>query len=375
MARPELGDDEIAEVVDTLRSGWLVGGPKVAAFEAVLEQRLAPARVRCLSSASAGLLLGLRLAGVGPGDEVVMPTLTFAACPNAVELLGATPVFVDSEPLTGLVDLDAAERRLRPRTKAILPVHLGGRPVDVDRLNQLRDASGVAVVEDAAHAIGAEWRGGPIGTHGNATSFSFHASKNMTTIEGGALALPKAESAERVERLRLQGLSRSAWSRHGSAAPADYELDEPGFKLTMSDVSAAIGIHQLARLDGFIERREELAQRYDELLADLPLELEPAPPAEARHARHLYAVRIAAEAGADRDQVVAALRDQQIGTSVHFKPLHRFRYYRERYRLEDVEFPVASDFAERTLSLPLHPAMGEEDLRDVVAALHAVLVR
>jgi dTDP-4-amino-4,6-dideoxygalactose transaminase len=372
LARPELGEDEIAEVVDTLRSGWLVGGPKVSAFETALEQRLAPARVRCLSSATAGLLLGLRLAGVGPGDEVVMPTLTFAACPNAVELLGARPVFADSEPLTGLADIDAIERRLGPHTKAIMPVHLGGRPLDVDRINEVRDAYGVTVVEDAAHAIGAEWRGRPLGTHGNSTAFSFHATKTMTTIEGGALALPTLETAERVERLRLQGLDRSAWSRHGSSGPADYELYEPGFKLSMSDVSAAIGIHQLAKLDGFIERREELAQRYDELLGDLPLELEPSPPAGARHARHLYAVRVAADV--DRDDVVTGLRDRQIGTSIHFKPIHRFRYYRERYGLRDVDFPVASDFADRTLSLPLHPAMTEDDLRDVASALAALLM-
>ena len=373
LARPELGEEEIAEVVDTLRSGWLVGGPKVSAFETALEQRLAPARVRCLSSATAGLLLGLRLAGVGPGDEVLVPTLTFAACPNVIEQLGATPVFVDSEPGTGLLDLDATEARLGPRTKAILPVHLGGRPVDVDRLGELRDARGVAVVEDAAHAMGAEWGGRPLGTHGNPTAFSFHATKTMTTVEGGALAIPEPALAERVERLRLQGLSRSAWSRHASAGPADYDLEEPGFKFAMTDVAAAIGIHQLAKLDGFVARREELAQRYDELLEDLPLELEPPAAAGARHARHLYAVRVAPDARADRDEVVAELSERQIGTSIHFKPIHRFRYYRERYGLGDVDFPVASDFADRTISLPLHPSMDDDDLMDVAAALTAAL--
>jgi dTDP-4-amino-4,6-dideoxygalactose transaminase len=373
LAKPELGEDEIAEVVDTLRSGWLVAGPKVGAFETALEVWLAPARVRCLSSATAGLYLGLRLAGVGPGDEVILPTLTFAACANSVELLGATPVFVDSEPDTGLLDLDAVERRLGPRTKAVMPVHLGGRPVDLDQLNALRDAHGFSVVEDAAHAIGATWAGRPLGTHGNATSFSFHPSKNMTAIEGGALALPSLGQAERVERLRVQGLSRSSWSRHGSATPADYELAEPGFKLTMSDVAAAVGIHQLAKLDGFIERREELAQRYDEALAGLPLEFEPPPHPGSRHARHLYAVRVAAGSQVDRDTVITELRDRQIGTSIHFKPLHRFEWYRERLGLQDADFPVASDFADRTVSLPLHPAMREADVEDVSAALGSVL--
>src|SRR4051794_6799110 len=183
LARPEIGDDEIEEVADTLRSGWVVAGPKVGAFEAALEHRLAPARVRCLSSATAALLLGLKLADVGPGDEVLVPTLTFAACANVVEHLGARPVFVDSEPATGLVDLEIAEELIGPRTRALMPVHLGGRPVDIARLNDLRDRRGVAIVEDAAHAIGAEWGGAPIGSHGNAVAFSFHASKNITTIE------------------------------------------------------------------------------------------------------------------------------------------------------------------------------------------------
>jgi dTDP-4-amino-4,6-dideoxygalactose transaminase len=373
LARPDIGEDEIAEVVDTLRSGWLVAGPKVSAFEAALEERLAPARVRCLSSATAGLLLGLRLAGVGRGDEVLLPTLTFAACVNAIELLGATPVFVDSEPATGLIDLNAVEGAIGPRTSAVMPVHLGGRPVDLDRLNAIRDRAGIAVVEDGAHAIGAEWGGAPVGAHGNLVAFSFHATKNLTTIEGGAIAVPEAELAERVERLRLQGLSRSAWSRHGSAAPAEYELDEPGYKLTMTDVSAAIGIHQLPKLDAIIEHREQLAQRYDSVLEELPLELEPPPGEGMRHARHVYAVRLSPEAGTDRDAVINRLAERRIGTSIHFNPIHRFRYYRETRALTDDDFPVASRYADRTLSLPFHQGMSDEDVVDVAAAIEGAL--
>ena len=373
LARPDIGDDEIAEVVETLRSGWIVAGPRVGAFEAALEQRLAPARVRCVSSCTAGLLLGLKLAGVGPGDEVVLPTLTFVACTNVVEQLGATPVLVDSEAASGLLDLDAVERHVGPRTKAVMPVHLGGRPVDLHRLNAIRDATGVAVVEDAAHATGAEWNGVPIGCHGNVVAFSFHASKSITTVEGGAIALPLPEQAERVERLRLQGLSRSAWRRHGTGRPADYELDEPGFKLAMTDVAAAIGIHQLARLDDILDRREELAQRYDAALEDLPLELDPAPPAGMRHGRHLYAVRVAEGAGIGRNELVDRLAAAQIGTSIHFKPIHRMRFYREARGLTDDAFPGASTYADRTLSLPLHQGLSDEDLEDVVVALREAL--
>jgi dTDP-4-amino-4,6-dideoxygalactose transaminase len=373
LARPEIGDDEIAEVVDTLRSGWVVAGPKVGAFEAALEQRLAPARVRCLSSATAGLLLGLKLADVGPGDEVLLPTLTFAACSNVVEHLGATPVLVDSEPATGLLDLDLVESLVGPRTKAVMPVHLGGRPVDLDRLGALRDRLGFAVVEDAAHAAGAEWGGMPVGSHGNAVSFSFHATKNITTIEGGAIAVPDGSLAERVERLRLQGLSRSAWNRHGTGTPADYELDEPGFKFAMTDVAAAIGVHQLAKLDSIIDRREELALRYDAALEDLPLELEPPPVDGMRHGRHLYAVRLSPDAVVDRNMVIHHLAGAQIGTSIHFKPIHRFRYYRETRGLGDEDFPVASSYADRTLSLPLHQGMSDEDVDEVASVLRGVL--
>lgn len=373
LARPDIGDDEIEEVADTLRSGWVVQGPKVGAFEAALEQRLAPARVRCLSSATAGLLLGLKLAGVGRGDEVLIPTLTFAACPNVVEQLGAKPVFVDSVPETGLIDLDRVEAMVGPRTKAIMPVHLGGRPVDLDRVNAIRDRFGVPVVEDAAHAIGAEWGGAPVGSHGNVAAFSFHASKNITTIEGGALALPESAQAERVERLRLQGLSRSAWARHGTGHPADYELEEPGYKLAMTDVAAAIGVHQLARLDAIIDRREWLAQRYDAALEDLPLELEPPPADGMRHGRHLYAVRLSPDAPVGRDTVIDHLAESQIGTSVHFKPIHRFRHYREGRGLTDADYPVASSYADRTLSLPFHQGMSDEDVDEVAGVLRGVL--
>jgi dTDP-4-amino-4,6-dideoxygalactose transaminase len=373
LARPEISEDEIEEVADTLRSGWVVQGPKVGAFEAALEQRLAPAHVRCLSSATAGLLLGLKLAGVGPGDEVLIPTLTFAACPNVVEQLGATPILVDSEPGTGLIDLDRVEAMVGPRTKAIMPVHLGGRPVDLDRMNAIRDRFGVPVVEDAAHAIGAEWAGAPVGSHGNAVAFSFHASKNITTIEGGALALPEAAQAERVERLRLQGLSRSAWARHATGRPADYELEEPGYKLAMTDVAAAIGVHQLARLDRVIDRREGLAQRYNAALEDLPLELEPPPADGMRHGRHLYAVRLSPNAPVDRDTVIDHLAESQIGTSVHFKPIHRFRHYREGRGLTDAGYPVASSYADRTLSLPFHQGLSDDDVDEVAAVLRGVL--
>ena len=374
LSRPEIDEDAIAEVIDSLRSGWVIAGPKVRQLEAALEERIPGAHVRCLSAGTAGLLLGLKLCGVGRDDEVLVPTLTFAACANVVEQLGARPVFVDSDPATGLLDMEDAERRITPRTKAMLGVHLGGRPLDLDRLNALAERNGLQVVEDAAHAIGATWRGRTVGSHGNPTAFSFHATKNMTTLEGGALAVPGLGLAERAERLSLHGLDRSAWQRHGSGSPADYELEEPGFKLTMTDVGAAVGIHQIRRLDDWIERRRHLAQRYDELLDGLPLEFQPPLEAHSRHAHHLYAVRISQEAPIRRDEVIERLRNDQIGASVHFKPLHRFRYYRDRYELDDTQFPAAAGYADRTLSLPLFPAMSDEDQEDVADSLARALL-
>jgi dTDP-4-amino-4,6-dideoxygalactose transaminase len=369
LTQPQIGDAEIAEVTDALRSGWLVSGPKVEVLERMLEERLGVEHVRCLSGCSAGLFLGLKLAGVGPGDEVLLPTLTFVGCANVIEQLGARPVPIDSEPETGLIDLDAAERAIGPNTKAMMPVHLGGRPLDMARVNALRDRHGIAVVEDAAHAIGAAWDGVPIGAHGNPTAFSFHASKNMTTGEGGALAVHSSTHAERVERLAGQGLTESSWNRHGSAGPADYDVIEPGFKVAMSDMGAAVGIHQLPRLDAWIERREDLARRYDELLETLPLDTEPPLRAGARHARHLYAVRVRPNAPLSRDELILRLREANIGSSVHFRPLHYLTYYRERYGLAEADFPVASDFSRRTISLPLHPGITEADQDAVVDAL------
>jgi dTDP-4-amino-4,6-dideoxygalactose transaminase len=280
---------------------------------------------------------------------------------------------VDSEPETGLIDLDDAERRVTARTRALIAVHLGGRPLDMERLDAFRDAHGLVVVDDAAHAIGAEWGGRAIGAHGNPTAYSFHATKNITTMEGGALALTDASDAERARRLTIQGLDQSSWDRRGSRLRAEYELYEPGYKLTMTDVAATIGIHQLARLDEWIERRAALARLYDEALADLPVELEPPVAPGARHAHHLYAIRVRSDASVTRDHLATLLAERNIGTSVHYKPLHRMRYYATRYGLSDRDYPAASDYASRTISLPLFPSMSELDQADVVEAMHATL--
>lgn len=372
-ASPDIRDEEIDEVVATLRSGWVIAGPRVGAFERLLEDRLGVPQIRCLSSCTAGLFLALRCAGVGRGDEVLLPALTFVACANVVEQLGATPVFVDSKPDTGLMDLDHAASLIGPSTRALIAVHLGGRPIDMQRLNALRDRYGLFVVEDAAHAIGAAWGERAIGGHGNPTSFSFHATKNMTAVEGGALALESEALAERVRRLASQGISESAWTRHGSNGPADYDLIEPGYKLAMTDVEAAVGIHQLRRLDDGIDRREEISLAYDAALSALPLELEPEVEPGVRHARHLYRVQVSRDAPCTRDQLIAGMRQLGVGCSAHFKPLHTLTYFAYRYGLRPEDLPVAAEYGGRTVSLPLYPGLSHSDRERVVEGVAAML--
>jgi dTDP-4-amino-4,6-dideoxygalactose transaminase len=371
--RPLIGEEEIAEVVDSLRSGWIGTGPKVVRFEGMLAEYVGAPHCRCLSSCTAALILSLQVLGVGPGDEVLVPAMTFVASANAVEHAGATPVLVDSEPGTGLIDLDRAQAAVTPRTRAIMPVHLAGRPVDMDRLSAFAAQHELAVIEDAAHAIGAEWRGRKIGAFGNLTAFSFYVTKNISTIEGGALMTEDPEIAAEVERLALHGLSVGAWQRFSDSGFRHYEVVRPGFKYNMTDVQAALGLHQLPRLDAWIERRAELWGRYDQLLAGLPLETPPPPEPGTRHARHLYQVLVGPEAPLGRDELLDGLTARKIGVGVHYRGVHLHAYYRDKYGLAPSDFPVASSISERTLSLPLGPNVTEVDQDDVVRALAALL--
>jgi dTDP-4-amino-4,6-dideoxygalactose transaminase len=371
--KPMIGEEEIAEVVDSLRSGWVGTGPKVHRFETLLSDYLGAEHCRCVSSCTAALTLSLQVLGVGPGDEVLVPAMTFVASANAVEHAGATPVLIDSVPGTGLIDFDQAAAAITPRTRAIMPVHLAGRPVDMDRLDALAKGHGLAVVEDAAHAIGAEWRGRRIGAFGNLTAFSFYVTKNISTIEGGALATDDPEVAAEVERLALHGLSLGAWQRFSDEGFRHYEVVRPGFKYNMTDVQASVGLHQLPRLDQWIERRAQLWSRYDEMLAGLPLETPPPAEPHTRHARHLYQVLVESSAPLSRDQLLDGLTAHNIGAGVHYRGVHLHPYYRDKYRLSPGDLPVASSISERTLSLPLGPNVTEADQDDVVAALVELL--
>lgn len=366
---PSIGQGEIDEVVGSLRSGWIGTGPKVAHFERMLEDYLGAAHVRCVSSCTAALFLSMRCLGIGPGDEVLVPAMTFVASANAVEHTGATPVLVDSESTTGLMDLDAAEAAITDRTRAIMPVHLAGRPVDLDRINRLRDRHDLHVVEDAAHAIGARWKGQPIGAGRNPTAFSFYVTKNITTIEGGAIATNDAAFAGRIEQLALHGLSMGAWQRFSDAGFKHYEATELGFKFNMTDVQASLGLRQLPRLDGWIDHRARLWERYDAAFERLPLVLPVHASHAMRHARHLYQVRVRVDAQIDRDTLIQRLHEQNIGSGVHYRAVHLHPYYRDRYGIAPDALPVAHDISQTTLSLPLSPTISDKDQADVVDAV------
>ncbi len=370
---PVIGEDEIAEVVDSLRSGWVGTGPKVQRFESMLADYVAVPHCRCVSSCTAALILSMQVLGIGPGDEVLVPAMTFVASANAVEHSGAKPVLVDSDPATGLIDLDAAEAAITPATRAIMPVHLAGRPIDMDRLNELRDRHGLLVIEDAAHAIGAEWHGKRIGAFGNVAAFSFYVTKNISTGEGGALVTDDPEIAAEVERLALHGLSLGAWQRFSDAGFRHYEVVRPGFKYNMTDLNAAMGVHQLPHLDQWIDRRAELWERYDELLQGLPLRTPAPAEPNTRHARHLYQVLVGPDAPLTRDELLDGLTQRNIGTGVHYRGVHLHPFYRDAYGLSPEAFPVATLISDRTLSLPLSPKITEADQDDVVGALAELL--
>lgn len=378
-ALPEIGEDEIAEVVDTLRSGWVTTGPKARRFEQDFAAFLGGDEVHCIAvnSATAGLHLALEAAGVGPGDEVVTTTWTFTATAEVVRYLGADVKLVDHDPATLNIDPAAVEAAIGPRTKAILPVHYGGLAADMPAILDIARRHGLKVVEDAAHALPTTCGGALVGTlASDATVFSFYANKTITTGEGGMLVTRDAELAKRARVMRLHGMSRDAFDRFTAKVPSwYYEIVAPGFKYNLTDIAAALGIHQLKRAHAFQQRRAAIAARYDELLAGLPLLLPPKPAAGDVHAWHLYPVRLTDEAGVTRERFIEKMFEQGIGCSVHYIPLHLHPYWRERYGLDPAQFPQAQRTYERIASLPIYTRMTDADVERVAAAVRVALGR
>jgi dTDP-4-amino-4,6-dideoxygalactose transaminase len=377
-ALPDIGEEEIAEVVDTLRSGWLTTGPKAKRFEDDFAAFLGDARLHCLAvnSATAGLHLALEALGVGPGDEVITTTHTFTATAEVVRYLGADVVLVDIDPQTLCIDVDAVEAAITPRTRAVIPVHYGGLAADMQRLLALAQRRGLKVVEDAAHALPTTCGGQLIGTlSSDATVFSFYANKTITTGEGGMVVTRDDALAERIKIMRLHGISRDAFARFTAKVPSwYYEIVAPGFKYNLTDIAAALGIHQLKRAHEFQQSRARIASQYDEALAGLPLL---PPPRAARgdmHSWHLYVVRLEEDAGVSRDRFIEQLYAARIGCSVHYTPLHLQPYWRDRYHLTAAQFPHSQHAYERMLSLPMYSRMGEAEVQRVAQAARDCLL-
>ena len=389
-AQPEIGEEEIAEVVDTLRSGWVTTGPKAKRFEddfgaflggSVGEPDGEPA-LHCMAvnSATAGLHLALEALGIGPGDEVITTTHTFTATAEVVRYLGADVVLVDIDPATLCIDPKRVEAAITPRTKAIMPVHYGGLAADMPALLAIAKRHGLRVVEDAAHALPTTCGGALVGTLGSdATVFSFYANKTITTGEGGMVVTRDAGLANRIRTMRLHGMSRDAFDRFTAKVPSwYYEIVAPGFKYNLTDIAAAIGIHQLKRARAFRARRAEIAEAYHAAFAGLPLITPPDAKPGDLHAWHLYPLRLSDEAtigrpGMNRDVLIEQLFAAGIGCSVHYIPLHLQPYWRERYALRAEDFPHSQHAYERMLSLPIYTRMTDADVQRVALVVQRAL--
>lgn len=368
-SRPEIGEEEIEEVVQALRSGWVTTGPRTKEFEHRTAEYIGAKHAIAVNSCTGGLHIALAAIGVGPGDEVITSPLTFCSTANVVVHLGATPVFADIREDYN-IDPAEIERRITPRTKAIIPVHFGGQPCRMDEILALARAHGLRVIEDAAHAIGATYRDRMVGTIGDATAFSFYPTKNMTTGEGGMVTTEDDELAERMRLLSLHGISKDAWKRYTSEGSWYYEVIYAGYKYNMTDIQAALGLHQLAKLNRFLDLRASMVARYEQAFRDIPEIRRPVVGDDVCPAWHLYAIQLELEQlTINRAEFVEALRAQNIGSSIHFIPVHLHPYYRDRYGYKPGDYPRTEHTYERIISLPLFPGMKAQDLEDVIAAV------
>jgi dTDP-4-amino-4,6-dideoxygalactose transaminase len=372
-APPMIGEEEIEEVIDTLRSGWLTTGPKTRQFAADFTAYTQAPGALTVNSCTAALHLSLVSLGIGAGDEVITTPLTFAASVNVIEHVGARPVLADVEPDTLNIDPQKIEQAITPATKAIIAVHYAGHPVQLDAIRDIAERHNLHLIEDAAHAIGAAYKNQPIGSGSNPTCFSFYATKNLTTGEGGMLT-GDDEFLDRARMLSLHGMSREAWSRYSAGGKWAYDIAAPGFKYNMTDIQAAIGLQQLRRFEAMQSRRREIVAQYQSAFANDPALQTPVCHEDVTHAWHLYVLRInESELTIERNQLIEAINARNIGTSVHFIPIHMHSYYANRYRWKPEDFPVAFGNFNRMVSLPLSAKMSDQDVADVIEAVTDVV--
>ena len=376
-ALPDIGEEEIAEVVDSMRSGWLTTGPKTKAFEHDFADYIGGGvEAMAVSSATAGLHLALEACGIRAGDEVITSVYTFTSTAEVIRYLGADPVFADIDERTLNISPESIEKAITPKTKAIMPVHVGGLPCDMDAILAIAKKHGLKVVEDAAHAFPVRYKGRMIGAlDSDAAVYSFYATKTITTGEGGMVVTKNKDMVKRIKTMRLHGIDRDAYDRYTSEKPAwYYEIVAPGYKYNMSDIMASMGIHQLKKAERMKARRREIAMHYTEALQRLPLTLPYLPAEDEDNAWHLYPVHIRKDAPIMRDEFIKQMSfSAKIGCSVHFIPLHLQPYYRDKYGLTPQMFPCATEAFESEVSLPIYPKMTDEDVEYVIEQIRRIL--
>ena len=373
--QPCIEDAEIEEVTSSLRMAWLGTGPKVAAFEKLVARYKQAEHAVAVNSCTAGLHLGCLTLGLQPGDEVIVPAMTFCATVNAVIHAGGIPVLADVDMDTFNLDPAQVRARITPRTRAIMPVHFAGRPCQMDALLAICEEHHLRLIEDCAHAVETEYAGRSAGTFGHCGVLSFYSTKNVVTGEGGMLLTNDAAVAARVRTLALHGMSADAWQRFSGEGYQHYEVTEIGFKYNMMDLQAAIGMHQIQRIDRYLARRVHIWQRYDEAFAELPVVRPTLPAPHTRHARHLYTLLIdPVQASLTRDEFIAALHHRRIGTGVHYRAIPEHPVYQQRFGWRPEQFPNARAIGQQTVSLPLSAKLSDEDVEDVITAVREVLL-
>ena len=371
--KPFIGEEEINEVVDTLKSDWITMGPKTLKFEELFKGHIGSKFAISLNSCTAGLHLSLASLNIGEGDEVITTPYTFAATGNVIVHQRAKPVFVDIDKETYNINVDEIENAITDKTKAIIPVHYAGHPCEMDKILKIAKDYDLYIIEDAAHALGTEYKGKKIGTIGDTTSFSFYATKNITTGEGGMVTTNNKKTAEKIKILRLHGISRDAWKRYSSEGSWYYEIIECGYKYNMTDIQASIGIHQLKKVESMRKRREEIAKIYNDEFENIDELIIPTTKKYVKHAWHLYPLLIdTKKLNISRNKFIEELKKQNIGSSVHFIPLHLHPFYRKTFGYKKGDFPNAEWVYEREISLPIYPKMTDDDVIDVVSAVKKI---
>lgn len=372
---PIIEDDEIREVVASMKSGWLGTGPKVARFEEDFKAYKGAAHAVAVNSCTAALHLSILASGVKPGDEVITTAMTFCATVNAIIHAGAIPVLVDINPMTMNIDQNQIESKMTSKTKAILPVHFAGRPCDMDAICEITSRHNLKLIEDCAHAIETEYKGKKAGTFGDFGCFSFYVTKNIITGEGGMVIAKKEEYSSRIKILGLHGMSKDAWKRFGDEGYKHYYVVECGFKYNMMDLQAAIGIHQLKRVEKYWQRRRDIWQRYNDAFGDLPIGLPTDPAPDTRHAYHLYTILVDKDKiGISRDAFLDLMTAQNIGVGVHYLSIPEHPFYQKTFGWRPEDYPNAMRIGRQTVSLPISAKLKDEDVADVISAVKSIIL-